>query len=111
MRAQAEQQAELFGERSPVLPRYPEAPGFKARETSRQAAEAIAPKAMSLRAMVFEEIKRRPSTPEEIAERLRQPVHNIRPRTSELSARCLIVDSGERREAMGGRRAIVWKAA
>lgn len=95
----------------PDLLDYPNSPGWKARATSQAAAEAIAPQVKSLRARVFDEIKRTPSTPEEVAARLKQPVHSIRPRFSECAAKGWIVDSGERRRAMGGRNAIVWRIA
>ena len=88
---------------------YPETPGYKARDTAKAAADGIAPQAKSLRARVFDAIKAQPGTPEEIAARLGVPLMNVRPRTSELSARELIEDSGERREADGGRKAIVWR--
>lgn len=90
---------------------YPDGPGFKARDTSRAAAAATAPEVKSLRARVFDEIKRNPSTPEEVAARLKLPVHSIRPRFSECAAKGWIEDSGDRRRAMGGRQAIVWRAA
>jgi hypothetical protein len=64
---------------------------------------------MGLRARVYEAIKARPSTPEEIAAAIGENVWGVRPRTSELAARNLIEDSGERRQAMGGRSAIVWR--
>lgn len=98
-----EQQLDIFS--------YPDGPGFKARETSRAAAAAIAPQAKSLRARVFDEIKKAPGTPEQIAHRLKEPLMNVRPRCSELSARGLIIDSDARGTAMGGRRAIIWRAA
>jgi hypothetical protein len=63
---------------------------------------------MGLRARVYEAIKSKPDTPEGIAQRLREPVLNVRPRCSELAARGLIEDSGSRGDAMGGKRAIVW---
>jgi hypothetical protein len=88
---------------------YPEAPGFKARDTAKAAAAGMTPKAGSLRARVYDELKRRPGTPEQVAARIGEPVMNCRPRISELSARGLVVDSGERGEAMGGRLAIVWR--
>lgn len=96
---------------------YPDEPGWKARETSRQAAEGVAPVAGSLRARVFDSLKTAgPGTPEDIAARLGEPVMNIRPRLSELATtkgnrRALIVDTGQRGPAMGGRRAIIWKIA
>lgn len=89
---------------------YPDEPGYRARDTSRAAAEGIAPAAKSFRARVFDSIKAQPGTPEEVAARLGEPVMNCRPRFSELSAKGLIRDSGRRGEAMGGRRAIIWEA-
>lgn len=89
---------------------YPDHPGHKARDTARNAAAGIEPKAKSLRARVYDAIRAEPGTPEQIAERLGEPVMNVRPRISELSARSLVTDSGRRGEAMGGRRAIVWEA-
>lgn len=91
-----------------LFSQYPDHPGFKARDTSRDAAEAIAPAAKTLRAQVYEEIKRLPGTPEQIAKRLMCPLMNVRPRCSELAAQGLIADSGMRGQASGGRRAIVW---
>lgn len=88
---------------------YPVDPGFKARDTAAAAAEGIAPAAKSLRARVYDAIKARPRTPEEVADALGVPLMNVRPRCSELAARNLIVDSKERRQADGGRQAIVWK--
>lgn len=93
-------QADLFA--------YPDAPGYKARETSRAAAEAAAPMAMSLRARVYEAIKAKPDTPEGVAKRLREDILAVRPRFSELSARGLIEDSGTRGPSRGGRASIVW---
>ena len=90
---------------------YPARPGWKARDTAKAAAEAIAPRAKSLRARVYDEIKRSPGTPEEIAARLGAPVMNVRPRCSELAARNLIEDSDQRGAAMGGRRSIRWRVA
>lgn len=90
---------------------YPDGPGFKVRETSRAAAAAMAPQAKSLRARVFDELKRAPGTPEQIAHRLKEPLMNVRPRCSELAAKGLIIDSEARGTAMGGRRAIIWRVA
>lgn len=90
---------------------YPHSAGWKARDTSRAAAEAMTPKVKSLRARVFDAIAERPSTPEEVAARIGEPVMNCRPRAAELSKLGKIVDSGLRRAAMGGRKAIVWMVA
>lgn len=91
--------------------RYPATPGFKRAGTSQAAAEAIAPKALSLRARVLEAVKAKPGTPEQIAKRLGEPVMNVRPRLSEAAKLGLVKDSGLRGRAMGGRQAIVWCAA
>lgn len=91
--------------------RYPDAPGFKGRETSQAAADAIAPAAKTLRARVLDELRRAPGTPEQIAHRLKEPLMNIRPRCSELAAKGLIEDSEARGTAMGGRKAIIWRVA
>lgn len=93
----------------PDLLDYPNSPGWKARATSQAAAEAIAPQAKSLRARVFDELKKAPGTPEQIAHRMKEPLMNVRPRLSELSAKGLVRDSGARGQAMGGRQAIVWE--
>lgn len=88
---------------------YPDAAGWKARETSREAAEAVTPKAKTLRQRVLETVAQRPASPEQIAKALGEPVMNIRPRLSELAKLNLVEDSGMRAIAMGGRKAIVWR--
>lgn len=93
-----------------VIAHYPDAPGAKARDTSRMAAAGMAPRARSLRARVYDAIKEQPGTPEQIALRLGEPLMNVRPRCSELAAKGLIEDSVQRGTAMGGRKAIVWRA-
>lgn len=90
---------------------YPHEPGWKARDTARQAAEGVAPKAKPLRVRVLEELQRGEGTPEQIADRIGAPLMNTRPRLSELAAQGLIEDSGKRGRAAGGRRAIVWRCA
>lgn len=90
---------------------YPNAPGWKARDTSREAAKKIAPAALTLRDQVLASIRARAGTPEQVAHRLRVPLMNVRPRCSELAAKGLIRDSGLRGEAAGGRQAIIWEAS
>ena len=90
--------------------RYPDSPGYKAEGTSREAAEAIADRAPSLMERTLACLKRRAMTPEEVAKELGEPVHSIRPRFSQLAAKSLIVNTGERRKAMGGRMASAWRA-
>ena len=88
---------------------YPQHPGHKREGTSKDAADGIAPRAKSLRMRVFDALKTRPNSPEGLSDILGEPVHSLRPRFSELSARNLIEDSGARGVAMGGRPCIIWR--
>jgi hypothetical protein len=97
-------------ELEPAPARYPERPGHKRRDTSKAAADGIAPQAKTLREQVYDAIKARPGTPEEIARRTGIPLMNVRPRCSELVKKNLVIDTGQRRQASGGRMAIVWRA-
>jgi hypothetical protein len=93
-------------------PQYPHAAGWKKRATSKAAAVAITPRVGSLRAQVLAEIKLRPSTADEVAQRLGRTELAIRPRLSELLKLepAMIADSGERRKNASGKTAIVWVA-
>lgn len=88
---------------------YPQAAGWKARDTSRQAAERL--DAEIWQAKVLAEFERqRYMTADECAEALGADRYTIRPRVTELSKQQKIMDSGERRRnACSGRSAIVWK--
>lgn len=89
--------------------RYPNRPGFKARATSEDAADAIAPKAETLRNKCFRMLQAKPMTADECAEVLDESVLAIRPRLSELAKLGKIEDAGERRKNKSGIKAIVWK--
>lgn len=95
----------LFGSR------YPDAPGFKARDTAKNAAALIDGEAANLRVQCLGIIGYCPSTADEVANQLGRSVLAIRPRLSELVARNRIVDSGERRLNQSGKPAIVWRQA
>lgn len=88
---------------------YPYTPGFKSRDTSREAAERI--DADVWQAKVLEEFRRQHyMTADECAEALGADRYTIRPRVTELSKQHKIMDSGQRRRnACSGRSAIVWK--
>lgn len=88
---------------------YPNAPGYKARDTSRDAAQGVAPVARSLRARVYDSLKGLEGSPEDIAGRIGEPLANVRPRFSELATAQRIEDTGKRGPASGGRRAIIWR--
>ena len=89
---------------------YPSAPGFRRTDTSRAAAEAVKPKAATVRLMVLEALKRRPMTSQELSEYLRLPFSTVQPRTAEGRAKGLIEDSGLRGPSRDpSKAAIVWR--
>lgn len=75
---------------------YPDAPGWKRTDTSRDAAKAVATKATTLREQVLEILKLGDATTMQIAHAMRRPFSSIQPRTSELREKGLIFDSGKR---------------
>ncbi len=90
---------------------YPKAPGWKAQDTSRQAAHDITAKARSIREHVLVLLDLAgPAglTSDECAERLGLSVLSVRPRFSELYATKDIEDSGFRRLSDFGKPQIVW---
>lgn len=93
--------------------RYPNAPGFQRTDTSRAAADAIAPDLNDLQALVLAAIEgegEQGMTTNECARFLSMSKDTVQPRTSELRALGLIKDSGRRRPNDSGRKAIVWVA-
>lgn len=99
--------ADLFNWNS----RYPNQAGYKAAETSAEAATEIeeSGRAGILREKVLRLFRAgKALTADECAAALDESVLSIRPRLSELKGKCLIKDSGERRENASGKRAIVW---
>lgn len=89
-------------------PRYPNVPGAKTGDTSREAAEAMQPRAGFLRAQVLDCLRMCSMTADECARMLNESVLSIRPRFSELRALGLIADTGDRIPNDSGRNAIVW---
>jgi hypothetical protein len=89
--------------------RYPDTPGAQARDTSRAAAEHIAPAASLLRDRALGVLERsRGLTADQVAGMMGESILSIRPRITELSRLGKIRDSGERRKNASGRAAIVW---
>lgn len=89
---------DLFGFVPPA--KYPEVPGHRGVETSVEAAEAMAPKIGRLQRLTLDAIARRSTrgcTADEAADACGMDRWSIQPRVSELKAKGLIVDSGERR--------------
>lgn len=92
---------------------YPMAPGWKARDTARGAAEGMKPKAPVVRDRVLNALARCNAglTADEAADFLRLDKLTVRPRFSELASMGKVVDSGLRRPNASQKRAIVWKLA
>lgn len=89
---------------------YPIHPGSKDNDTGKEAAEAIAPRAAGLRALVLRCLTLRgPMTADETADQLGLSPFAIRPRFTELLRDGAIADSGTRRTNATGRSAKVWR--
>lgn len=90
---------------------YPSSPGFREPDTSRKAAESMAPTASLLREKCLAALRQHgPMTADEIAERVGITPFSCRPRCTELLALGHIADTGERRRNDSGRSAKVWRA-
>lgn len=88
---------------------YPEDPGYQNTDTSKQAAEDMGSKASTIRGKVLDALSDiMPMTPDEMANYLGMDKLSVRPRFSELRAKNLIMDTGERRANGSGKKAIVW---
>ena len=91
---------------------YPNTPGHKGpAETSRAAADAIKPKAATVRQRVLWEIGIGARTADEVAAMVGLSILAVRPRCSELARLGLIADTGMRRPNESGRMAVVWRLA
>lgn len=96
--------------------KYPHVPGSRrgAPETSREAAESIAPIASSIRARVHAAIAERGeagATGDVVAETLELSPVQVRARIAELHADKRVADSGRREMLGSGRRGVVWVLA
>lgn len=96
--------------------RYPQRAGYKATDTSAEAAVEIedSGRAATLRKGILlwlRERHGRACTADEYAALVEESVLAIRPRFSELHKADLIKDSGDRRPNASGRNAIVWVKA
>jgi predicted ArsR family transcriptional regulator len=88
---------------------YPNHPGAQDRDTSHDAADAIADRAPQLRSRALAVLERsKGMTADEVAGRLGLSILSIRPRITELARAGKVRDSGERRANASGRKAIVW---
>jgi hypothetical protein len=108
----------FFGDRAPPWAgraAYPDAPGFKERTTSREAAAAVESGASILRERVFNAIAAagdRGMTADEAAAAISESVLAVRPRVTELAkaAPPRVEPTGVRRKNESGLNAKVWRA-
>lgn len=89
---------------------YPVNPGWKVEGTSRLAADAVKPRAASLRDQVLALLKRDAMTADECASALSETVLSIRPRLSELVKVDAIYDTGLTSKNASGIKATIWRA-
>lgn len=92
-----------------IVPKYPNRPGWKAQETSKQAAREMVDQCKGLQLACVVALREENYTADEIAERLNESILAIRPRLSELLRKGKIEDSGLRRQNESGKSAIVWR--
>jgi len=105
-RTKRERQPDLFDDE----PVYPDTPGYKEGDTSREAAESMALRAGTLRRQAYDFILKHPyHTADEVAEALGETVLAIRPRISELRVNGWIVNDG-RGVNRSGKAAHLWRA-
>jgi hypothetical protein len=92
---------------------YPDVPGWKGTETSREAAKAIAPAAKTLRERILvlmREIAPEALTADQIAIRIDRGPFSVRPRVSELAADGKLQSVEERGKNESGMSATKWRA-
>ena len=93
--------------------KYPHRPGHRKTDTSKEAADDLAPEAGNIRERVYQAIldaDKYGLTTEEICQRTDIRYATAQPRTSELQELGQIRDSGFRRKNASGKNAIVWVA-
>jgi predicted ArsR family transcriptional regulator len=89
---------------------YPNAPGARRNRNSKAAADAMQPRAKTLRDRVLALLKDGAFTTDEAAHILDKTVLAVRPRFSELLKMGLIMDTGRTRKNSSGISATVWRA-
>ena len=94
---------------------YPNSPGYRrnAPETSREAAEAIAPAARTLRDRVLTVLQSAypdSRSSDQIAQAIGITHYSVRPRVSELVAGGKVERTDDRMKNEGGRTVVLWRA-
>lgn len=82
---------------------------FKVQGTSSDAAESMVSKAQTLRTKVYNALKEKPMTADQVSEVIGETVLSTRPRLSELRKKGLIEDSGKRELNESMKQAVVWR--
>jgi predicted Rossmann fold nucleotide-binding protein DprA/Smf involved in DNA uptake len=101
---------DLFDWSPPKRTEYPDEPGFKEPTTSKDAAEAMKPRAPGLRTRAKLALAEHgPMTPDEIAAAVGVSVLSMRPRITELKLLGEIELTGERHCNLSGLKANVWR--
>lgn len=78
-------------------------------DTERDAAHLVTPRAGTLRARVIDQLRRGSFTAAELATALDEYLYSVAPRVTELQRGGWVEDSGERRDTVRARAAIVWR--
>lgn len=89
---------------------YPYQAGWKKRGTSRAAAHAIKPHALTLRDRVLALLQADALSADECAAKLGETVLSVRPRLSELLKQDKIYDTGLTSKNASGIKASIWRA-
>ena len=90
---------------------YPYQAGYKARSTSKEAADKINMRYPRLMFEIEDQFKfgnQMNYTADEIAEQLKKNLISVRARITELSKQTVLRDSGERRKNKNNRNVIAW---
>ena len=90
---------------------YPYQAGYKARSTSKEAADKINMKYPRLMFEIEDQFKfgnQMTYTADEVAEQLKKNLISVRARITELSKQTVLRDSGERRKNKNNRNVIAW---
>lgn len=88
---------------------YPQTPGWRDPDTSRESAEKMASYSVVLREQVYAWLKHTPAAVHQVAASLDVTVPAIQPRFSELVAEGRIEKTGRRHVNASGHSAAVWK--
>ena len=90
---------------------YPTTPGYRKRETSKEAASQVKNVSELHEKIWFMLSEKGALTDYELADAIGIEFRKVQPRRSELAAQGKLIDSGTRRKTPYGRNAICWQCA